>query len=159
MRAGFNWEMGPFQLWDAAGVPQTVARMKAAGEPVSANVERLLASGGTAWYRNDGAECFDLASGAYRPVAKAAGIARVANFRDQGSVVRHNPGASLVDLGDGVACLELHSKKNAIGEDIVRLVTETLRPDGEPVRNFDGFRDQRRRRQFLRRARTSCNCS
>ena len=139
MRAGFNWEMGPFQLWDAAGVPETVARMKAAGEPVSANVERLLASGATAWYRRDGAECFDLASGAYRPAAKAAGIARVADFRTERSIVKHNPGASLVDLGDGVACLELHSKKNAIGEDIVRLVTETLRSDGEQVRNFDAF--------------------
>ena len=52
MRAGFNWEMGPFQLWDAAGVPGTVDRMRAAGEPVSANVERLLASGAAAWYRN-----------------------------------------------------------------------------------------------------------
>jgi 3-hydroxyacyl-CoA dehydrogenase len=139
MKAGFNWEMGPFQLWDAAGVPQTVERMKAAGEPVSANVERLLAGGATGWYRNGGAECFDLASGGYRPVTKAAGIARVANYRTKESVVRHNPGASLVDLGDGVACLELHSKKNAIGEDIVRLVTETLRTDGEMVRNFEAF--------------------
>jgi 3-hydroxyacyl-CoA dehydrogenase len=139
MRAGFNWEMGPFQLWDAAGVAPTVARMKAAGEPVSAHVERLLASGGAGWYRNGGAECFDLASGSYRPVPKAAGLARVANFRTEQSVIRHNPGASLVDLGDGVACLELHSKKNAIGEDIVRLVTETLRSDGDAVRNFDGF--------------------
>jgi 3-hydroxyacyl-CoA dehydrogenase len=139
MRAGFNWEMGPFQLWDAAGVPQTVARMKAAGEPVSANVERLLASGGEAWYRNDDAECFDLETGSYRPAPRPAGISRVANFRTPGTVIRHNPGASLVDLGDGVACLELHSKKNAIGEDIVRLVTETLRSDGDPVRNFNAF--------------------
>jgi 3-hydroxyacyl-CoA dehydrogenase len=139
MRAGFNWEMGPFQLWDAAGVPETVARMKAAGERVSANVETLLAAGGAGWYREGGAECFDLASGSYRPVAKAAGIARVANFRTEQSVVRRNPGASLVDLGDGVACLELHSKKDAIGEDIVRLVTETLRPDGDMVRNFNAF--------------------
>jgi 3-hydroxyacyl-CoA dehydrogenase len=139
MRAGFNWEMGPFQLWDAAGVPQTVARMKAAGEPVSGNVERLLASGATGWYRNNGAECFDLAGGSYRPVAKAPGIARVANYRTEKSVVRHNSGASLVDLGDGVACLELHSKKTAIGEDIIRLVTETLRADGDAVRNFDAF--------------------
>jgi 3-hydroxyacyl-CoA dehydrogenase len=139
MKAGFNWEMGPFQLWDAAGVPQTVARMKAAGEPVSANAERLLASGATGWYRNGSAECFDLDSGAYGAVAKAAGIARVANFRTKESLIRHNPGASLVDLGDGVGCLELHSKKNAIGEDIVRVVTETLRSDGDLVRNFEAF--------------------
>ena len=65
-------------------------------------------------------------SGAYRPVAEAEGIARIADFRAANGVVRQNPGASLVDLGDGVACLELHSKKNAMGEDIVRMVTETL---------------------------------
>jgi 3-hydroxyacyl-CoA dehydrogenase len=139
MRAGFNWEMGPFQLWDAAGVPQTVARMRAAGEPVSANVERLLEADASAWYENHGRECFDLASGKHRPVAEPEGVARVANFRASNGVVRQNPGVSLVDLGDGVACLELHSKKNAIGEDIVRLVTEALRPDGDAVRNFEAF--------------------
>ncbi len=50
MRMGFNWEMGPFELWDAVGVPASVARMKQEGKPVSANVEKLLASGYTSWY-------------------------------------------------------------------------------------------------------------
>jgi 3-hydroxyacyl-CoA dehydrogenase len=135
MRAGFNWEMGPFELWDAAGVPQTVARMEAP----SANVQKLLASGATTWYENHGRECFDLETGAHRPLAGVEGIARVATFRASNGVVRQNPGASLVDLGDGVACLELHSKKNAIGEDIVRMITDTLRPDGDWVRNFEAF--------------------
>ncbi|PWU12190.1 MAG: 3-hydroxyacyl-CoA dehydrogenase [Terriglobia bacterium] len=139
MRAGFNWEMGPFQLWDAAGVPETVARMKAAGEPVSPQAERLLASNAQAWYRSEGQECFDPASGAYRPVGKAEGIARISQFRASHGVVRHNPGASLIDLGDGVACLELHSMKNAIGEDVVRMLTDSLRADGEAVRNFSAF--------------------
>jgi 3-hydroxyacyl-CoA dehydrogenase len=139
MRAGFNWEMGPFQLWDAAGVGQTVERMRAAGEPVSANAERLLATGAGAWYRDHGRECFDLASGDYKPVHQAEGIARVARFRASNGVVRHNPGASLIDLGDGVACLELHSLKNAIGEDIVRMLTETLRAESDAVRNFSAF--------------------
>ncbi|HEV2447083.1 MAG TPA: 3-hydroxyacyl-CoA dehydrogenase NAD-binding domain-containing protein [Candidatus Sulfopaludibacter sp.] len=135
MRAGFNWEMGPFQLWDVAGVAQTVARMEAP----NANVQRMLASGATAWYRNHGRECFDPAAGAYKPVASAEGIARIADFRASHGVVKQNAGASLVDLGDGVACIELHSKKNAIGEDIVRMVTDTLRPDSDAVRNFEAF--------------------
>jgi len=139
MRAGFNWEMGPFQLWDAAGVPQTVARMRAAGEPVSANADRLLGMDASNWYENHGRECFDLSTGKYKRVTEPEGIARVANFRASHGVVRQNPGVSLVDLGDSVACLELHSKKNAIGEDIVRLVTDALRPDGEAVRNFEAF--------------------
>jgi 3-hydroxyacyl-CoA dehydrogenase len=134
MRAGFNWEMGPFQLWDAAGVPATVRRMRNAGEPVSPIVE-----GVESWYRADGRECFDLATRTYHPIAQAEGIARIAKFRAANGVVRHNPGASLVDLGDGVACLELHSKKNAVGEDIIRLVTETFAPGSNAVRDFEAF--------------------
>jgi 3-hydroxyacyl-CoA dehydrogenase len=139
MRAGFNWEMGPFELWDAAGVGPTVERMQAAGEPVSVNVQRLLATGGGSWYQNGGRECFDLASGSYKPIARPEGVGRVANFRASHGVVKTNPGASLVDVGDGVACLELHSLKDAIGEDVVRMLTEILRPDSDAVRNFAAF--------------------
>jgi 3-hydroxyacyl-CoA dehydrogenase len=135
MRAGFNWEMGPFQLWDAAGVAATVARMESA----SPNVRRLLSAGAGSWYENHGRECFDLDRGVYQAVAVPEGVARVATFRASHGVVRQNPGASLVDLGDGVGCLELHSKKNAIGEDIVRFLTENLRADGETVRHFEAF--------------------
>jgi 3-hydroxyacyl-CoA dehydrogenase len=139
MRAGFNWEMGPFQLWDAAGVPATVRRMRDAAEPVSKIVDRLLAAGAESWYRAHGREVFDIVTGAYRPITEAEGIGRIARFRASNGVVRHNPGASLVDLGDGVACLEVHSKKNAVGEDIIRLVTETFAPESQAVRDFEAF--------------------
>jgi 3-hydroxyacyl-CoA dehydrogenase len=135
MRAGFNWEMGPFELWDAAGVPATVARMEAP----SANVRKLLNAGATSWYRDHGREVFDPVSGAYRRVEQAEGVARVSDFRRANGVLKQNAGASLVDLGDGVACIELHSPKNAIGADIVKMVTETLRPESDTVRNFEAF--------------------
>jgi 3-hydroxyacyl-CoA dehydrogenase len=139
MRAGFNWEMGPFQLWDAAGVRATVERMKAAREPVSPNAEKLLGAGADSWYRHGDRDCFDLEARAYEPRIEPAGVARVADFHASHGVVRHNPGASLVDLGDGVGCLELHSLKNAVGEDVVRMLTDSLRPDGDPVRSFEAF--------------------
>ena len=139
MRAGFNWEMGPFQLWDAAGVARTVSRMQAAGEPVSPVVESMLDAGSSAWYHNHGRECFDPAAGETRPIVAPEGMAQVATFRASHGVVKQNPGASVVDIGGGVACIELHSKKDAIGEDIVRVVTESLRPDGDLVRNFNAF--------------------
>src|SRR6202522_2039833 len=68
MRLGFNWELGPFELWDAAGVEATVARMKKEDKPVAANVEKLLASGQKSWYNDDpktssGRVYFDLSSG------------------------------------------------------------------------------------------------
>ena len=53
MRLGFNWKLGPFELWDAAGVETTVARMKKEGRPVAANVEQLLAAGKKSWYLDD----------------------------------------------------------------------------------------------------------
>src|SRR3989475_1579680 len=73
MRLGFNWELGPFELWDAAGVDATVARMKKEGRPIAANVEKLLASGKKSWYADEpkaasGRAYFDLASAAYKPV-------------------------------------------------------------------------------------------
>jgi 3-hydroxyacyl-CoA dehydrogenase len=139
MRAGFNWEMGPFQLWDAAGFAGALERMRSMGVPVSEIALRLESAQGTRWYRNHGRECFEPLSGSYRAIAQAQGVARIANFRASHGVVRQNPGASLIDIGDGLACLELHSKKDAIGEDIVRMLTETLRPDSRAVSDFEAF--------------------
>jgi 3-hydroxyacyl-CoA dehydrogenase len=138
MCAGFNWEMGPFQLWDAAGVRQTVERMKAAGEPVSPIVEQMLEAGEN-WYSDCGGATYNPAKATYQAIPEVEGIARIARYRASNGVVRHNPGASLIDIGDGVACVELHSVKTAIGEDVVRMVTETLRPDGDAVKNFSAF--------------------
>jgi 3-hydroxyacyl-CoA dehydrogenase len=139
MRAGFNWELGPFELADAAGFPGTLERMRSMGMPISDAAARVESAAGTGWYRNHGRECFDPVSGTYRPIARTEGVARVSTFRASHGVVRQNPGASLIDLGEGVGCLELHSKKDAIGEDIVRMVTETLRPESQAVRDFEAF--------------------
>jgi 3-hydroxyacyl-CoA dehydrogenase len=139
MRAGFNWELGPFEMWDAAGVGSTVERMKALGLPVSGRVEALLAAGQAAWYGSDGRECFQPATGKPEPVASVPGHARVADFRRSNGVIRSNSGASLVDLGDGIGCIELHSLKNAIGGDVLALISAVLKPDSDAVRDFAGF--------------------
>jgi 3-hydroxyacyl-CoA dehydrogenase len=139
MRAGFNWEMGPFEMWDAAGVGETVARMKALGLQVSPRAEALLAAGQTTWYASDGRVCFQPETGKLEPVAAVAGHARVADFRLSNGVVRSNAGASLVDLGDGIGCIELHSLKNAIGGDVLALISAVLNPGSDAVRDFAGF--------------------
>jgi len=139
MRAGFNWELGPFALWDAAGVGWTVERMKALGLPVSERAEALLASGSASWYGKDGRSCFQPATGRLEPIAEAEGHARVADFKRSNGVVRSNAGASLVDLGDGIGCIELHSLKNAIGGDVMTLLSSLLKPDSDAVRDFAGF--------------------
>jgi 3-hydroxyacyl-CoA dehydrogenase len=139
MRAGFNWELGPFEMWDATGVAPTVDRMKALGLPVSARVVSLLNAGQTSWYGADGRTCFQLATGRMESAPAVPGHARVADFRRTHKVVRTNPGASLVELGDGIACIELHSLKNAIGGDVLALTSAVLHPDSDAVRNFAGF--------------------
>jgi 3-hydroxyacyl-CoA dehydrogenase len=143
MRLGFSWELGPFELWDAAGVEATVARMKRESKPVAANVEKLLGSGQKSWYGDDpktssGRAYFDLAAGGRKPIQVPEGVWSVTVAKKSNGVVKKNSGASLVDLGDGVACIEFHSKMNSLGVDIVGLILQTLKPGG-PGDNFDAF--------------------
>jgi 3-hydroxyacyl-CoA dehydrogenase len=143
MRLGFNWELGPFELWDAAGVEATVARIKKENRPVAANVEKLLASGHKSWYADDpksasGRAYFDLANTSYKPVQVPAGVWSVEVAKKSNGVVKKNSGASLVDLGDGVGCIEFHSKMNSLGADIISLISQTLKPGG-PGDAFDAF--------------------
>ena len=143
MRLGFNWELGPFELWDEAGVESTVARMKKEGKPVSANVERLLASGQKSWYIDDrtspaGREYWEVGTESWESVQVPAGVWSVTVAKKSNGVVKKNSGASLVDLGDGVACIEFHSKMNSLGGDIIGLILQTLKPGG-PGDGFDAF--------------------
>jgi len=143
MKLGFNWELGPFELWDAVGVDATIARMKKEGKPVAANVEKLLASGQKSWYSDDpkspaGRKYWDLAKTNWEPVNVPSGVWSVAVAKKSNGVVKKNSGASLVDLGDGVACIEFHSKMNVLGLDVIGLINQTLKPGG-PGDNFDAF--------------------
>jgi len=143
MRLGFNWELGPFELWDAAGVEATVARMKKEGKPVAANVERLLAAGRKNWYTDDpkspsGRKYWELGTEDWEPVQVPAGVWSITVAKKSNGVVKNNSGASLVDLGDGVGCIEFHSKMNSLGADIISLILQTLKPGG-PGDAFDAF--------------------
>ncbi len=143
MRLGFNWELGPFELWDAAGVEATVARMTKEGKPAPANVETLLAAGQKSWYADDpktpsGRSYWQLATGNWQPVEVPSGVWSVTVAKKSNGVVKKNSGASLVDLGDGVACIEFHSKMNSLGADIISLILQSLKPGG-PGDAFDAF--------------------
>jgi 3-hydroxyacyl-CoA dehydrogenase len=143
MKLGFNWELGPFELWDAAGVEATVGRMKKEGKPVAENVDKLLALGKKTWYDENLATAsarsyFDLNTAHWKPVAVPEGVWSVTVAKKSKGVVKKNSGASLVDLGDGVACIEFHSKMNSLGADIIQLISKTLKPGG-PGDNFDAF--------------------
>ena len=106
LRWGFGWELGPFEVWDAIGVEKSVARMKEEGLKVPTNVEQMLASGVTSFYKKESGQqsYFDFASGQYVP--DTPGVTILKTIKDQKGVIKKNAGASLIDIGDGVACLE-----------------------------------------------------
>ena len=149
-KAGYNWELGPFEMFDAAGVRDTTEKMRTAGARISANVEKLLAyadkngDANPTWYKDDmsvasGRVYFDPVTDSYQPVITSEGVTSLAVIKKAKGVVKKNPGASVIDLGDGVAAIELHSKMNALGDDIVNLITQTLKPSSEIVNNFEAF--------------------
>jgi 3-hydroxyacyl-CoA dehydrogenase len=123
MKWGFNWQTGPFETWDLIGVEKSVARMEAEGENVPAWVKNLLASGKKSFYEKEaGAKSFYTLSGDFKGVEEKKEIISLAALKEQGKVIKKNTGASLIDLGDGVAALEFHSLNQAIGSDIVSMM-------------------------------------
>jgi len=137
MRWGFGWELGPFEVWDALGVADVAGRLEQENVEIPSAARSVLRDGAGSFYRrrNDAVDAFDPSSRAYRPVFPPAGAIVLAE-RKPHAVVAANPGASLLDLGDGVGCVEFHSKMNAIGEDAVSMIRRGLR---EAEARFDAL--------------------
>lgn len=129
MRWGFSHEAGPFEIWDMLGVAETARAMEAAGFPAPAWVTEMLAKGVPTFYQYEGtrkAAAYNVALGAYEPIARSAGILVLNELRQAGKVIAKNPGASLIDLGDGVACVEFQTKMNALDDDIFNMLIAAL---------------------------------
>lgn len=129
LKWGFNWELGPFETWDAIGVKESVARMKKESKIIPSLVEKLLAQGKESFYslRNGQIFFFDLQLGDYKKVPENPRLILLPALKERNKTVKTNPGASLIDLGDGVACLEFHTYMNAIGPEIIEMIHESLR--------------------------------
>ena len=135
---GFGWEIGVFEAWDAIGVVESVERMRSEGQAIPANVEKMLASGATTFYKNDGGHhsYYDFVTDTYKPMPVRPGVLILKDIKEQTGVIKSNPGASFIDIGDGVACLEFHSKMNSIGGDTVAMMNFAL---DEVEKNFKGL--------------------
>ncbi|HEV7798475.1 MAG TPA: 3-hydroxyacyl-CoA dehydrogenase/enoyl-CoA hydratase family protein [Pyrinomonadaceae bacterium] len=138
MRWGYSWELGVFETWDAIGVEKSVARMKEEGVSIPPNVQKLLDAGAKSFYKkHDGQQFyFDFASEQYLPLADQPGVIILKSQKDRTGVIKKNSGTSLIDIGDGVACLEFHSKMNAIGGDTLQMLKQSL---SEVEKNFVGL--------------------
>lgn len=129
MKWGFNWECGVFEMWDAVGVEKTVAAWRAQGLDIPPLVERLLGSSRKSFYSstNGCKRYFEISRAEDAPVEEPAGVLLLESLRAQQKEIRKNAGASLIDLGDGVLCLEFHSKMNTIGGDTVQMIHAGLK--------------------------------
>ena len=128
MTGGFNWDLGLFELWDALGVEETARRTVEAGLALPPLVELVLASPEKSFYgeKDGGRTYFDVGSGGHQPLADPPGVLRLASVRRRGNVITSNAGASLLDLGDGVACLEFHSKANSLDQDVLDMIAKSI---------------------------------
>jgi len=128
MRWGFGWECGPFETLDALGVAEIAARLQGEGIEVPAVVARVLGQGGGAFYRreNGALQYFDLTAAAHRAVPDRPGVLILEDLKRAARTVTTMPDASIVDLGDGVACVEFHAKMNIIGEGTLRILQTAL---------------------------------
>jgi 3-hydroxyacyl-CoA dehydrogenase len=128
MRYGFAWELGPFEMMDAIGVKAFAAQVKKEGRALPPVIEKMLASGRDAFYESakGATTVFDLVRGSEK-VEEPDGVILLKSLKEAGREVERNPGASLIDLGDGVACVEFHSKMNAIGADLIAMIHKGLK--------------------------------
>jgi len=142
MRWGYANKLGPFELWDALGFEGTARRIESEQRPLPENVQRMLSTGVQSFYRpadRDGCphtEYFDLAGAGYKPLEDRPGILVLGDVKRARGVIKKNAGASLVDIGDGVVCLEFHSKMNSIGGDQVAMMHAAI---DEATRNFEAI--------------------
>ena len=136
MKWGFAWQQGPFEMWDAIGVNKSVERMKEEGEVIPAFVQSLLDKGYESFYKEIEDELYYFDGEDYKPVPVNEKEIDLKRYKKKHGVIKKNSGASLIDLGDGVALLEFHSQSNAIGLDIMQMINFAV---DEVEKNFKGL--------------------
>lgn len=136
MRFGFGWELGPFEIWDTIGLRKTVARMEAEGETIPEWVLAFIEAGNDSFYKQEQEQRFYYSNGYFRIFPDDEKEIDLERIKNKYGVIKKNSGASLIDLGDDVLCLEFHSRNNAIGLDIIQMVETALE---ELEKNYVGL--------------------
>ncbi|MGM0652389.1 MAG: 3-hydroxyacyl-CoA dehydrogenase/enoyl-CoA hydratase family protein [Bacillota bacterium] len=139
MRWGFNWKLGPFESWDIIGVKDSVERMKSEGETIPPNVEEMLAKGFESFYKEDDQGnltyyCFEAKD--YKQVPISPEIISLPALKKHNKLILGNDDGTLIDLGDGVCCLEMHSPNQAISPLFIEVVGQAIE---EAEKNYVGM--------------------
>jgi 3-hydroxyacyl-CoA dehydrogenase len=126
MMAGFGWEIGAFESWDALGVGETVVKMKEAGYAVAPWVEEMLAAGFQSFYKIDRGQrlCYDPQSRTLKPIPGSHEIIILSNYKDK--VVWNNNSCKVYDIGDDVLGVQWNTKMNTMGGDVLSGVTKAI---------------------------------
>ncbi|MNK49196.1 putative 3-hydroxyacyl-CoA dehydrogenase [compost metagenome] len=127
MRAGFGWELGPFELWDAVGVKEALEGMEQYGNKAASWVHEMLAAGNTSFYKveNGVKKYYDIPSKTYKALPGTDEFIILDNLRENKTVWK-NSGVSIIDLGDGILNVEFHTKMNTIGGDVISGINKAI---------------------------------
>lgn len=136
MKWGFGWDVGPFELWDAIGVSESIEIMEQQGIEVPVWVKEMVGKGYESFYRKENGVLFFYSKGEYRQIKQNPKVIHLKTHKEVHGVIKKNSGASLIDLGDDVALLEFHSKSNAIGLDIIQMINFAI---DEVEKNYKGL--------------------
>ena len=128
MKWGFNFEMGPFETWDVIGLEASVSRMTQEGLPVPEKIRRMLDAGFRQFYKiEDGKSYFyDFAAEGYKQRRPSDNVIHLANLKAAGKIVSDSPSATLIDLGDGVFCCEIHTRMNALNGEVIDFLHQSI---------------------------------
>ncbi len=122
---GYGWELGPFEIWDALGVDESMERMEADGMTVTPWVKEMLAAGYTSFYekKNGRLHYYNPAGQGYVAAKTDPRAIALKDLKsEEKRIIAHNPSAHLLDVGDGVLCLEFHTKGNSLDTDISEMM-------------------------------------
>ena len=128
MKWGFNFEMGPFETWDAIGLAKSIEKMEKDGMAVPQKVKKMLAADNTAFFKSENGRRFyyDFAGETYKEQLVSENIISLGSLKSTGKIVKENSSASLIDIGNDVFCLELHTKMNSLNQEIIEFLPEVL---------------------------------
>ncbi|MGD9232763.1 MAG: 3-hydroxyacyl-CoA dehydrogenase NAD-binding domain-containing protein [Desulfobacterales bacterium] len=128
MKWGFNFEMGPFETWDAIGLEASINKMVNDGFEVPEKVKQMIETGHTSFYKTDMGKRFayDFTTESYKEIVTGKTMVSLETLKGAGNLVQSCKSASLIDLDDGVFCLEFHTKMNALNKEIIEFQQEVM---------------------------------
>lgn len=137
MKWGFNWKLGPFEIWDILGLKATVERMRKEGETIPPWIDELIGKGVSSFYEKKGEiHYYHSLSGELVEEQQSREMSKISDYKNRSKPILSNHGASLYDIGDGVACLVFHSPNQTIGYDIIEMLHHSIK---EVEKNYRGL--------------------